>query len=215
MKGLLIKDLTLIRHQMKTLLLFAGIAVIMSCTMDTIAALFYMMFFGTTMLIGTLSYDEADNGLPFLFTLPFSRRDYAREKFLLCGGGMILCMGAGFLVSFICAMIKGPAAVSELLLEAPAGMAGMFFSLSVYISLMIPVRVKYGSEKGRMVLYVILIAAAALFFAISGLVGQPAVLDSSPGLNGGIIGAVFAAAGIIVMVIGEKITERILEKKEF
>lgn len=41
-----------------------------------------MTMFGAMIAVGTLSYDETDNGLAFLMTLPVDRKTYVREKYL-------------------------------------------------------------------------------------------------------------------------------------
>ena len=78
MKGLLIKDLKLMKNNGKNLLLvFLIIGTMMGImTKELYAAVGYVTFIFTLFTVSTISYDEYDNGYPFLFTLPITRRQY-------------------------------------------------------------------------------------------------------------------------------------------
>ena len=211
MKGLFVKDLMIIRHQMTTFIMFILCAAVLSMTMESYSAVYYMMFLGSALIVGTLSYDEVDNGYTFLFTLPFQRRDYAREKFLLCTAGMIVSAVIGYVIAVISVTLRGGTAAA-LFSQALPGVVGMFFGLSLFHSVMIPLRIRYGSEKGRLVLYILSAAMAALFILALKLTDyrMPSFAVSDT-----VIAAVLITAGIVIMIIGEKITEKILKKKEF
>ena len=211
MKGLFVKDLMIIRHQMTTFIMFILCAAVLSMTMESYSAVYYMMFLGSALIVGTLSYDEVDNGYTFLFTLPFQRRDYASEKFLLCTAGMIVSAVIGYVIAVISVTLRGGTA-DALFSQALPGVVGMFFGLSLFHSVMIPLRIRYGSEKGRLVLYILSAAMAALFILALKLTDyrMPSFTVSDT-----VIAAVLITAGIVIMIIGEKITEKILKKKEF
>lgn len=49
-----------------------------------------MTMFRAMIAVGTLSYDETDNGLAFLMTLPVDRKTYVREKYLF----ILICTAA-------------------------------------------------------------------------------------------------------------------------
>ena len=82
MSGLLQKDLCLLKSNRKTLVLFLALAVVISLGQTNTFILGYFPFLMIIMLTGTISYDEMDNGFPFLFTLPVDRKMYIREKYL-------------------------------------------------------------------------------------------------------------------------------------
>lgn len=61
-----------------------------------------MTMFGAMIAVGTLSYDETDNRLAFLMTLPGDRKTYVREKYLFiliytaaawCIAAILYCIG--------------------------------------------------------------------------------------------------------------------------
>ena len=81
MKGLLIKDLKLLKGQKNFFVVLIVIAIVLSVSMSSPSFVIgYMTFIGAVFTLSTISYDEFDNGNAFLFTLPFSRMDYVIEK---------------------------------------------------------------------------------------------------------------------------------------
>ncbi len=95
---------------------------------------------------------NADNGMMFLMTLPVSRKTYALSKYVLGG---IFCLG-GWLLSII--MMLGINAVKGLPLDiignvAPS-LAFLFMSLMI-LDLMIPLQLKFGAEKSRIVMFIV------------------------------------------------------------
>ena len=84
MRGLLEKDfrLTFIRKQ--TLLIFFIMAIVMGVSMDGSFLVGYLTMLASIVALGTISFDEFENGFPFIMTLPFDRKTYVREKYLFC-----------------------------------------------------------------------------------------------------------------------------------
>ena len=84
MKGLLIKDIHLMKNQGKVLIIMCVLMAIMFGTMNgnIYGAAAYVTFILTLFTVSTISYDEYDNGYLFLFTLPITRKQYINEKYL-------------------------------------------------------------------------------------------------------------------------------------
>ena len=83
MKGLLIKDLRLMKNMGNSLAIILLVAVGMSFYISDMSFIvIYMAIIGTSFTSSTISYDEFDNGNAFLFSLPVSRKDYVLEKYL-------------------------------------------------------------------------------------------------------------------------------------
>ena len=82
MKGLLIKDYKLMLGQKS----FFGMEALMSVLYlaiykDPTFAVVFITVMCTMFTISTLSYDEYENGMAYLFTLPISRNTYVLEKY--------------------------------------------------------------------------------------------------------------------------------------
>ena len=83
MKGLFMKDFGLLKGQKQ----FFAVIVVMTVIFMTAYTNFAFIISYITIMIGimtltTISYDEFENGMGYLFTLPVSRREYVGEKYL-------------------------------------------------------------------------------------------------------------------------------------
>ena len=116
--------------------------------------------------MGTISYDEYENGLPFLFTLPVSRKEYVKEKFLLG----FLTGGAGFLVSSVVTTVMQWVKTPEMEFLQWFLFCGCFLIfLAIFLGLMIPIQLKYGSDKGKIVFLGTFLILIALFYLITNI----------------------------------------------
>ena len=151
MKGLLIKDLKLMKNNGKNLLLvFLIIGTMMGImTKELYAAVGYVTFIFTLFTVSTISYDEYDNGYPFLFTLPITRRQYVNEKYVF----VLIMTAISFLVGIISVVVQfflltPKESLTELIL-----MYGVYtITVLILNDIMIPLKLRFESEKGRLVI---------------------------------------------------------------
>ncbi len=216
MLGLIEKDFRLTLARKQTLLVFLVLAVIMGISMDGPFVIGYFTMLGTIMAVGTISYDEFDNGFAFLMTLPFERKTYVKEKYLfsLIIAAAMWCLGA--ILYFIGNVIR----------HNQAGMTDEFPILIALIpvlylaaSIMIPLQLKYGSEKSRIALFIIfgiiavfIIGIKKIFDDSNVITGFVATLES---LSPAIVLIALAAVCILAAYVSYLCSVRILEKKEY
>ncbi len=215
MRGLIEKDLRLTAARKQTIGIFFGLALIMGMSMDGSFLVGYLTMFSTILAIGTISYDEFDNGFEFLMTLPFERKTYVREKYLFCFMMEVAAWCAGIVLYFIGSVIRpGEADLAGELPMLTAIIPVMYLSAAV----MIPLQLKYGSEKSRVVLFGLFGLIAIVLYGtktVSDRLGNPfrsleQILDAcSPAVVLVILSAVCAlitAACYLwsIRVIGEK-----------
>lgn len=167
MAGLLLKDYYLLFQRKQSLVLFVALCLIIGFSIGGTFIAGYMSFLSAILVCSTISYDEADNGLLFLMTLPADRRDYALSKYIF---GAVVCslawiMGAAMM--FIVDMIKGNHVDFA---EGMAGAAAMIPLFILLLDIMIPLQLKFGTEKSRMVMILAGGGIAALIvLAVKGL----------------------------------------------
>ena len=89
MKGLLIKDIQLFLKQKKIFLIWFAITLVF-LNRDPVFGISYSLFLMVIMLVGTISYDDFDNGMGFLMTLPISRKTYVVEKYIFVMSGALV-----------------------------------------------------------------------------------------------------------------------------
>lgn len=118
MSGLLEKDICLLlKGHRNTMILFLMICVFLGLSQTDTFILGYFPFLMIVLLIGTLSCDEADNGLPFLFTLPIDRKLYIREKYLFCVAGTVVSFVLAWALYLVSLLVHGVSNVSGVLSE--------------------------------------------------------------------------------------------------
>ena len=82
MKGMFVKDMEIMRGNMKT---FIGVYIIaIFCFLSTSAGpsflISYVSVLAAVMALNTIASDDMDNGMPYIFTFPISRKEYVKEK---------------------------------------------------------------------------------------------------------------------------------------
>jgi ABC-2 type transport system permease protein len=152
MKGLLIKDIKLLGTQKTFFISICIFSLIMIIgNFDPSFIVGYLTFIFSLFVISTISYDDYNNGFSFLFTLPVTRETYVRSKFLLS-----LLLG---LTSCIFAIILSAGAVyitTQTLVTLDWVLSQSIACLVIFtlLSIMIPMQLKFGSEKSRIVMLV-------------------------------------------------------------
>lgn len=138
------------------------------------------------LLVSTFSYDAFENGYAYLFTLPVSRRDYIYEKYMF---GFLLTTVPFLLVSAVC---------WAALVIRDSGIHFGVYCLSVstalpmaylMLALEIPLQIKFGQEKSRIVSMLLIggmSAAMGLIGFLSESVGVAEVLSGIAGFGIGV-----------------------------
>lgn len=219
-RGLLIKDLCLMREIRKLLLiiLFVTVIFIFNGTSSTFLTGYIMIIIA--FLVGmTISYDEMNNGLAFLMTLPVTRRQYVAEKFI-CG---LLSLFLGFVYTMVVAVIQSMIGNSAPDLKESIMTAVLFAVIGVIVlSFSIAIDLKFGVEKGRVMLILGFMVIFFLFY-----MGVEFLERNFPEkkeaflqwfntiFEGSKIYPVCAVICAVVLLVSFFASCRILEKKEF
>ena len=120
MKGLFVKDIELMKQQKQFFILVVVMEVILNLagSGSVSFATGYFTIVTAIFAITTISYDEFDNGLAFLMTLPVTRKQYVVEKYLLGAGLTAAAWGIATITGVIC---KGVAELQGCLSETIIG----------------------------------------------------------------------------------------------
>ena len=106
------------------------------------------------------------NGFAFLMTLPFGRKTYVKEKYLF---SLIMTVAAwcfGSVVNIAITISRhGGAGLADDLIMATAAIPSIY----MVVGIIIPLQLKYGSEKSRLVLFGIFGICAVLIYAVKAL----------------------------------------------
>ena len=77
MSGLIQKDICLFLQRSKVLIVLIGIGAIMGFSTDGSFIIVFLTLICAILTVGTISYDEFDNGYPFLIALPITKKTCA------------------------------------------------------------------------------------------------------------------------------------------
>lgn len=165
--------------------------------------------------LSTISYDEFDNGNAFLFSLPISRKDYVKEKYLL---SFLLGFGAlilGLLIICVAGFLKGDTIPADIIWAALI----ILSSLIIIQAIMLPFQLKYGPEKARIALmgtFGLIFVAGVIFVKLTQAAGVGTViLAKLSALHVGIFAAAITLIAAIFLFLSMQAAIKIVEKKEF
>ena len=217
MKGLLIKDFKLMLMQKNFFIIIIVVACLISISsQDPTFMIGFITLILSLFTVSTISYDELDNGYPFLLTLPFSRKTYVLEKYVY---GLILGTGAWIVSVMICSLmliVQGKPVTSDMLI-------GAFVILPMFLvieSLMIPVHLRFGGEKGRYALIACVGVLVVIGFVVMKIVEifhidvLPLIL-AIDALGPVMFMMILLMIGFLVMLVSLKVSLSIMNKKEF
>lgn len=174
-KGLLKKDLYNLASYKASLIiivLFCGIAIVGTEAINW-GSIIICTIVGMIAL-STFSYDEIAKSNKYILTLPTNRKEIVKEKFILAIGATILGGILGLLLTIIVANVMNyvrPENMININYESliTTTIGGMF-GISLIQTIQIPSIFKWGAEKGRIqmfiLLFIIIVIAAGAGFLI-------------------------------------------------
>ncbi len=215
-----IKDILLLKGQGRTLPVIVGCGILLSVAMQQSTAIVYLGIIISMLTLSTISYDEHENGYTFLFTLPVERRKYVREKYLFSLGCCILAMLAGLIISSVIVLVKAGSVTTsgKELLEY---FCGAFLAVSFILAFSVPVRFRFGSEKSSVIMIIIFGIAAIGALAVTRLKDLlpmktvAAAITAVESANDAVVAGVILLFSLVLLLISEQVSERIMIRKEF
>ena len=147
MKGMLIKDFRILRHQGKVLfLMLLVVAVFMNLITDVGPTFIvgYITIIFSLFTVTTVSYDEFDNCYLFLMTLPVTRKNYVNEKYLFALLSIIFAWCTGIVLGIILMIVQPSGEVDAA--DWFGTCLGYIFTAWIFVSVMLPLRLKLQSS---------------------------------------------------------------------
>ena len=221
MKGLFVKDLKLMMSQKNFLLLILAIVIgMMIFTDDVIFPLGFLSFTVSLFTVSTISYDDFDNGNAFLFTLPITRNHYVSEKYFL--GLLLGCIAwvLATILGIITTVLKDTLPITDLV-QSSLMILPIMIVMIVVQAIMLPFRLKFGGDKGRIamigvlggleVITLVIVKGAEAIFNID----LVSLLDNLPTVSMGVLIAIAIIIALLMLLVSMKISLSIMNKKEF
>lgn len=212
MSGLMQKDLCLLFQRSRVLVVLIGIGAIMGFSTDGSFVIGFLTMTCAILTVGTISYDEFDNGYPFLFTLPITKKTYVIGKYIFCMLGGLIGWCISVVIFLCCTFIKGSVFSASDILDTVAFIP----VLGLIVALMLPIQLKYGAEKGR----IAIIAIGGSAWAIGALLMRHLPDDLQPSvslsnLDNHTVTMLLIGLCLVTLVVSYLISLHIMEKKEY
>ena len=136
MKGLLIKDFKLLKNQKQfflTVSMMGIIFLVVSNNPDFVIS--YITIMISIFTLSTISYDQYNNGMAYLFTLPITRKEYVGEKYVF---GLISTAASLAGVSAIAYAVAFAKSIEYTLEEWGATVISSFLIVIIMLAFTIP-----------------------------------------------------------------------------
>ena len=160
--------------------------------------------------MSTFGYDERTNTSRYLNTLPISRKEMVLEKHLLTFISIILGALFGTVISIVLAYLASGniPSIKDMLPYIMGGILG----ISIMDSIQIIAIYKYGMEKGRIMLYVMILGIVLIITGLSYILPNDIKL---PSINNDIvIILIFTIILFIIYYVSYLVSYHIYKKKD-
>lgn len=212
MSGLIQKDMCLLLQRSRVLVVLIAVGAIMGFSTDGSFVIGYLAMTCAILTVGTISYDEFDNGYPFLFTLPITKKTYVTGKYVFCMLGGLIGWGISVVIIICCTLIKG----GEYTVSDIWNTLAFIPVIGLIVALMLPIQLKFGAEKSRIAIIAIGAGAWAvgtiLLNHLPDNLQPPALLSN---LNDLTVTIFLIGLCLVGLAVSYLISLHIMEKKEY
>lgn len=217
MKGLFLKDFHYMLLQKSFLILILVIGFALSLTMSDgyYFVIGYLTFMGAILGTMSITMDDQKNGMSFLFTLPFSRKQYAAEKYLFSILTMLLFCVISLAAVFLTRWIKHyDTPSSDIIFTALGCCACILF----FLALMLPLTLKFGEERARLAYFIALgvfIVAMVPIVALINLLNAHITLPFSMHLSTTALAVIVCFIVALCLLVSYCVSLRIIRHRDF
>lgn len=201
MKALLLKDFLTLSRYLRMALLFV---VIFACIPGGSMAA-YALVFAAMIPISALAYDEQSKWPRLAAMMPYTTRQLVASKYVLgyimLGGAILLSVVSTVVTMLVRGDVLDPASLSMLFILACAA--------SLILAVIMPLILRFGVEKGRLVMLVGVAAIVGVTFVLGEDDGLMAAMDASLVA----VTVVFLAVCVAVNALSIPLSVRIYSRK--
>ena len=217
MTGLLLKDFMLLKNQKNffaVCVLIGGAFLVFYDNPNFVIS--YVSIMMSMFTVSSITYDEHENGMAYLFTLPVSRKQYVTGKYVFGALLSVMTLAVVSALSWLAVSIKG----IEYTVEEWAGaLAASVLVITIFLGAEIPLQLKFKAEQSRIALFALVAAFVAVIFTavklcdISGI-NVTNLIDKLINESLGLILACWAAAVILILAASYTASVKIMKNKE-
>lgn len=215
MKGLIKKDILLTKSLMKSYIIIILAFSVMSITTENDSLTLMIPIFGIMACLSTLSYDNYYKWDAFALTLPINRKDSIRAKYILAMLFTIIFALVSVTINLGINIIQNtPIDVINML----TSLFGSIFAAVLTISFSLPMMYKFGSENGRIIMFIVFLIIGAVVITTTelfkGVIDQAFVFSAISFISTYLL-PILIVSIIIIITISYQCSLKIYLKKEF
>lgn len=205
MRALLLKDLYILKSTLRLLLAFLAMMIVVTfINKDPSFMSSYIVVLSAMLPITCIGLDERAKWDRYALAMPFSRRELVLSKYLL---GLLLVVGATALTLGIIALTGTWAGQESIIQALIFPMLGL-----VMMAVILPLSLRFGVEKGRIMLIALVAILMGGFMAFS----QTAAFEGlQRALESAFSAAWLGLGGIAVYALSAALALAVYRKKEF
>lgn len=215
-KGLIIKDLEFVKLYKKNLIFFTilfSFLCFINDSIDLSFPVFIPLIFGMV-AVNSFGYDGQSNSERYLLSLPLTKKDVIRAKYLYIFLFTIIGSILGIIMAIILQSIKDS---SSLVIDDIISTGiGALFGMMILQMFQIPILIKYGYEKGKFIqmIAIVLIMAIGSALSIAVIKFTSTSLDEVWNMLKQYGLYIIAIVALIFYIISYKISYNMYKKKE-
>ncbi len=216
-KGLMTKDLLQLRSYRKSLIIFIIIYFLVAISQSSINGISTMLVIMLTLGLGmfsmaTFNYDEVSKTDKYILTLPLTRKEVVLSKYIFCICSTLIGCIIGMVLSFIITFIftKSIPNIFEIISIG----IGAIFGISIIETIQIPCIYKWGAEKGRLNMFILVIIVSSILGGISYINFDIIQVSNLLSLIEKILPIILLIAIFFINFISYKVSYKIYSKKE-
>lgn len=206
MLGLIKKDFLIIKNNLKLIIVMLMVFFIMALG-GQFNISFIPTFIIVMLFISTFSYDEYNNWDAYAITLPGGRKSIVKSKYIISLFLTLLSAVITVLLNCLISVINNTD-VNEFI----SSLLGSICAIVIIQSIMYPLIFKFGMEKGRIVLFILVFVMVGVISLLKNIIKTPNILVV---LFNDYWFIVIPIILVISLLISYKISEKIYLKKEF
>ncbi len=166
MKGLILKDLLILKNQMRNvLIIILGFIILSIFTENYFYISFIIPFYIVMQVISAFSYDDLNNSNTYIVALPYTRKTIVKARYVL---GLISIIEA-FIASLFLSLIIPIFNPNMDFITTFISTTAAIIAVILIISLIIPFFYKFGVQKGRIILFISIMGISLLIGVILSL----------------------------------------------
>lgn len=210
MLGLIKKDLLMIKSNLKTLVILFFVYGFMAYQ-GKMDLSFILPFMSVMIMISTFSYDTYNKWDTYAITLPDGRKNSVRAKYLAT---ILLIIATTIIVTILSAVISYVQTNGVDYENIFSTILGAVFVTTLLQSLMYPAIYKFGVEKARIGIFIVVFGIAIIGGIIAKFVNFESMFQALDNL-GNYLMIILPIVMIVILYLSYKISEGIYKKKEY